>query len=131
MRKRTGGFHHIAIKVFDFDATVKFYTEGLGFTKGISWKDGDNRAILLDSGNGNFIEIFEGGTQEEKPEGSYTHLALVSDNCDFDLDEAVKAGATLTMAATDIDIQSELITKVRVAFCKGLNGEVIEFFQYR
>ena len=26
-----GGFHHIAMRVRDFDASLKFYTEGLGF----------------------------------------------------------------------------------------------------
>ena len=28
----TPGFHHVAIRAVDFDATVRFYTEGLGFT---------------------------------------------------------------------------------------------------
>ena len=28
-----GGFHHVAIRAHDFDASVKFYSEALGFTE--------------------------------------------------------------------------------------------------
>ena len=131
IRPERRGFHHIAMRVSDFDATVKFYTEGLGFAAGASWGVGDKRAIMLDSGNGNFIELFAGGTTESKPEGCYMHLALCSDDCDADIASAKRAGAEITMEPKNVDIPSTPPTKVRIAFCKGLNGEVIEFFQYR
>ena len=38
-----GGFHHVAIKVADFDGTVEFYTQALGFTVHARWGEGDNR----------------------------------------------------------------------------------------
>ncbi|MXX14727.1 MAG: VOC family protein, partial [Gemmatimonadetes bacterium] len=35
-----GGFHHVAIRAHDFEASVKFYTEAMGFQKKISWGEG-------------------------------------------------------------------------------------------
>jgi len=65
-----GGFHHVALKARDFDKSVKFYTEGLGFKQVLAWGEGDNRAVMLDTGEGNYMEIFAGGSSEPKPEGT-------------------------------------------------------------
>lgn len=125
-----GGFHHVAIKVFDFEGAVKFYTEALGFTEKISWGEGDKRAVMLDVGDGNYLEIFAGGTGDAKPDGSIIHFALRTDDCDKALERARKAGAQVTMESKSLDIQSKPhVTPVRIAFCKGPGGEVIEFFQ--
>jgi glyoxylase I family protein len=125
-----GGFHHVAIKVHDFEGAVKFYTEALGFTEKISWGEGDKRAVMLDVGDGNYLEIFAGGTREAKPDGSIIHFALRTDDCDKALELARKAGAQVTMEPKSLDIQSKPhVTPVRIAFCKGPGGEVIEFFQ--
>ncbi len=126
-----GGFHHLAMKTADFDKSVKFYTEGLGFEKSISWGEGDSRAVMLDTGDGNFFELFAGGTPDEKPEGALLHVAFRTDNCDMALNQAITAGARVTMEPTDVDIKSDPVTPVRIAFCKGPDGELIEFFQYR
>lgn len=124
------GFHHVAIRTHDFEAAVKFYTEALGFTEKISWGEGNSRAIMLDSGDGNYMEIFAGGKPEAKPEGSIIHFALRTDDCDKALERARKAGAQVTMEPKSLDIQSKPhATPVRIAFCKGPSGEVIEFFQ--
>jgi glyoxylase I family protein len=128
---RKGGIHHLAMNVFDFDKTVEFYVKGLGFKKGASWGEGDSRAIMLDSGNSTYLEIFAGGENTEKPEGSFIHIALTSYDCDKDIKKAKKAGANITMEPTDVDVPSDTPMKVRIAFCKGLNGEIIEFFQER
>ena len=124
------GFHHVAIRTHDFEASVKFYTEALGFTEKIAWGEGDSRAIMLDSGDGNYMEIFAGGAAAVKPEGSIIHFALRADDCDQALERARKAGAQVTMEPKSLDIQSKPhVTPVRIAFCKGPCGEVIEFFQ--
>ena len=124
------GFHHVAMRVPDLEATIQFY-EALGFTLSLSWGEGDKRAVMLDSGNGNFIELFSGGTEENKVEGTFIHLAFHSDDCDADIALARQAGAEVTIEPKDVDIPSDPVTKIRIAFCKGLNGELIEFFQYR
>ena len=79
-----GGFHHVAIRVQDFDASVKFYGETLGFREKITWGEGDKRAIMMDAGDGNYIEIFAGGTPGPKPEGAIIHFAIRTDDCDGD-----------------------------------------------
>lgn len=125
-----GGFHHVAIKVADFDATVRFYTEALGFTEKISWGEGDKRAVMLDTGDGNYLEIFAGGPKTPPPDGPILHFALRTRDCDAALNRARAAGAVVTMESKSIDMQSRPHrTPVRIAFCKGPGGEVIEFFQ--
>lgn len=126
-----GGFHHVAIRVGDFDKSIKFYTEGLGFIESRTWGEGDKRAAMLDTGDGNFLEVFAGGCTEEKPEGAYIHLAFRTDNCDNALAQAVTAGAVITAEPKDLAIPSNPPLPVRIAFCKGFDGEVIEFFQER
>ena len=125
-----GGFHHLAIRSRDFDASVKFYTEGLGFTEKIAWGEGDGRAVMLDTGDGNYVEVFAGGSNAPKPEGSVLHFALRTGNCDVAIERARAAGAEVTVEPKDVTIPSRPApTPVRIAFCKGPDGEVIEFFQ--
>jgi len=125
-----GGFHHVAIRARDFDATVRFYTEGLGLRERIAWGEGEKRAIMLDTGDGNYLEVFAGGQEGPRPEGAILHFALRTDDCDAAIARARAAGATVTMEPKDVDIPSAPSpTPVRIAFCKGPDGEVIEFFQ--
>lgn len=121
-----GGFHHVAIRVHDFDASVKFYTEVLGFTERVRWGDGDKRGILLDTGDGNYLEIFAGGTPGPKPEGAFLHLALRTDNVDAAVGVARAAGMEVTVEPKDVSLGP---VTARVAFFKGPDGEIIELFQ--
>jgi catechol 2,3-dioxygenase-like lactoylglutathione lyase family enzyme len=52
------GYHHVALRVADFDATLRFYIDGLGFRKAVEWGEGDRRACLMDTGDGNYLEVF-------------------------------------------------------------------------
>jgi glyoxylase I family protein len=124
-----GGFHHVAIKVRDFDATVKFYSEGLGFKARLSWGEGDNRAVLLDTGDGNYLEVFAGGSQELKPEGTMIHMAFRTNDVAKAVAAARAAGAEITDEPEDLVISDSPATPIRIAFCKGPDGEIIEFFQ--
>ena len=123
------GFHHAALKVADFEAVVGFYKKGLGLTEKISWGEGDKRAVLLDAGNGNYLEVFAGG-ERVPPQGGVLHLAFRTADCDSALAQAAAAGAEITMPPRDVTIQSQpQATPVRIAFCRGPAGEIIEFFQ--
>jgi glyoxylase I family protein len=136
-----GGFHHIAIRAYDFEATLKFYMEGLGFKRAYGWgEDGrakgekDSRAALLDTGDGNYIEVFAGrvGTPGETlPEGALLHFALRTTDTDAALERARAAGATVTMEPKSVvpAFAEEPAQTFRIAFVRGLNGEIIEFFQ--
>ena len=124
------GLHHVSITVVDFDATVKLYTQGFGFKKCVAWTMRDHeRAVMLDMGNGAFLEIFSGAPDIPQECGIFAHIALASDNCDADFRRAVEAGAAVEMEPRDVTLPTDPPTPIRIAFCKGLDGEVIEFFQ--
>jgi len=125
-----GGFHHVAMKAVDFDASVRFYTQALGFTEAVRWGDGDGRAVMLDSGDGACLEIFAGG-KAGGGEGPLLHFALRTTDVDAALGRARAAGAKVTMEPKDVTIPSQPPLPVRIAFCKGPDGEVIEFFHDR
>jgi glyoxylase I family protein len=125
-----GGFHHVAIRAHDFDASVRFYTQALGFVERIRWGEGSKRAVMLDVGDGNYIEIFAGVTPGPKPEGAILHFALRTSDCDAALARARAAGAEVTVEPKGINLPSVPgPTAIRIVFCKGPDGEVIEFFQ--
>src|SRR3954447_23135179 len=91
-----GGFHHVAIRARDWDASVRFYTQALGFVEKIRWGEGPKRAIMLDTGDGNYLEIFANGSAEPKPEGAIIHFAIRTDNVDAAVERARSAGAEVT-----------------------------------
>lgn len=123
-----GGFHHLAIRVADFEASIRFYV-ALGFKEKIRWGEGDQRGILLDSGDGNYMEIFAGGSSDPKPEGSFLHVAFRTNDIDAAIEVARAAGAEVTEEPKDLIICQDPRTPVRIAFFKGPDGELIELFQ--
>jgi catechol 2,3-dioxygenase-like lactoylglutathione lyase family enzyme len=126
------GFHHVAIRVVDFERTLKFYTEALGFRKAVEWGEGERRACMLDTGDGNYLEVFAGAKRapgEPAPEGAIIHFALRTDDCDAALERARAAGAQVTMEPKDLAVFGDPPIPIRIAFFKGPDGEVVELFQ--
>jgi glyoxylase I family protein len=125
-----GGFHHVSLKAGDFRKSLAFYIDGLGLTEKIRWGEGEKEAVMLDAGNGNYVEIFAGGSKTEKPAGAIIHFALRTASCDASLERARKAGGVVTVEPNDVVIEGrQFKAPVRIAFCKGPDGEEIEFFQ--
>lgn len=134
-----GGFHHIAIRATDFEATLKFYIEGMGFKRTYGWGadkraqgEKDSRAALLDTGDGNYLEVFAGGTRpagEAVPEGALLHYAIRTNDCDTAFQRACAAGASVISEPNTVPINGDTPQEFRIAFIRGLDGEVIEFFQ--
>ena len=123
------GFHHLSMKVRDLDASVRFYTKGLGFVKRFSWGEGSRRTVLLDTGDGNYFEISQGDPEEVPPEGIFRHIALRTDDCVAALEAARAAGAEVTVEPRDVTLSTEPPIPIRIAFFKGPDGELIELFQ--
>ena len=130
--KTAPGFHHVALRVRDFDATLRFYQDGFGFVRRFGWGEGDGRAAMLDTGDGNYLEVFAGSKRpagEDAPEGALLHIALRTPDVDAAYARALAAGARSQIAPKDVEIAGDYPVPVRLAFVIGLDCEVIEFFQ--
>ncbi len=127
------GYHHIAMRVRDFDRSVSFYTDALGFRVGRSWGAENQRAVMIETGGGSYLEIFEGADADREAAGEspLLHFALRVDDCDALLNAVRKAGAEITVEPKDVDIPSDPTYPVRIAFFKGPDGEIVELFQER
>jgi catechol 2,3-dioxygenase-like lactoylglutathione lyase family enzyme len=126
--------HHPGFKVANYRNAVRFYTEGLGFQKFVEWKIGEGEndmAVMMDVGDGSYIEMFGGGSKEGTAD-SITHYALETDDCDAAFKRALAFGATPVYEPRDSTIgDSGRTTTVRWAYVKAPEGEVIEFCQYK
>ncbi len=133
-----GGFHHLAIRCYDYDTTLKFYIDGLGCTRRYGWGADergsggkDSRACMLDTGDGNYLEVFAGGTKRgaDEPEPVMFHFALRTNDCVKALERARAAGAIVTVEPKKVEVAGDVPEIFHIAFCKGPDGEVIEFFE--
>jgi glyoxylase I family protein len=136
------GFHHVAIRAVDFDETVRFYTEGLGFRVHFTFANPPriDRAAFLDAGDGRFIELFGDGStvqsegrrrraNEERTEGAMLHFCLRVADADASYASALAAGAESRVEPVTRRLSEDPLVEVRIAFVTGPNGEVIEFMQ--
>ncbi len=132
-----GGFHHVAVRVRDFDLSVAFYTDTLGFKPGIAWGQAPKRAIMLDTGDGNYLELFERPDQppaSPDDEHAILHFAIRTTSVDAAIQRVRDAGMQVTMEPRDVDIANTIPTRptpvpVRIAFFRGPDGEMVEFFE--
>ncbi|HLL87850.1 MAG TPA: VOC family protein, partial [Tepidisphaeraceae bacterium] len=125
-----GGFHHVAIKVYDFEKAVAFY-KALGMTEKLAWGEGDGRGVLLDTGDGSYFEVFAGAPEAEPRDewgkgSALIHVALRTSDVDAATELAEQHGGRVTMQPKDIKIAH---VPVRISFVQAPTGEVVEFFQ--
>ena len=125
---RGGGIHHIAIEASDFDGSLRFYTEGLGFREVLMFPEEGQRVAMLDTGDGTYVELFSDGSGE-RPKGSILHFALRTSDCGAATERARAAGGTITQEPTDMVLEGDPPVPVRYSFCEGPDGEQIELLQ--
>ena len=126
------GFHHVALRARDFDKSLAFYTDGLGFPVAHQWGEGNSRVALLDIGDGNYVELCASSPgQSLAPDSDvpapwpYFHLAFRSTDIDADIAHVRALGCPITIEPRTVPINGKTI---RVGFFLGPDGEVIEFF---
>ncbi len=123
------GFHHVALNVRDLQEAIQFY-EALGAKCLRVWPVEEPTAAMVDIG-GSRIEFFCKGEGDPKADAMVPHFALVSEDVDGDVANALAHGATIKTEPKDICIPSEPPFPARIAFVYGPSGEEIEFFQER
>ncbi|MFE2144704.1 VOC family protein [Streptomyces sp. NPDC059456] len=145
------GLDHIALRAYDLDATVRFYTEALGFRFVYEWtapEAGVNRCVFLDAGDDRVIELFDalstppGGSarpldalvrpsdDERARSAALVHFAIRTADPSALFARAVAAGARPLMEPTLVEAKGATGTMpLEVGFAYGLNGEVIEFIK--
>ncbi|MBB6430399.1 VOC family protein [Algisphaera agarilytica] len=134
---RGGGIHHVALRTPDFDRSVAFYTQTLGASPKMQWlMDGDTRAVMLDIGDGNYVEVFERGEDDpaSPDEARLLHFCLRCDNLDEVVERVRQAGMTITVEPNDVPIENQAeagpaAVTLRLAFFKGPDGETVELMQ--
>jgi catechol 2,3-dioxygenase-like lactoylglutathione lyase family enzyme len=127
-----GGVHHVCIKTRDWDRTMAFYQKVLGCTEKLAWRAAPQRAAMLDTGGGNYIEVFEDLGYTPQPDGAILHVALRTSRLDAVAVRVREFGATITVEPKDVTIASTNgagPVPIRIFFCEGPSGEVLEFFQ--
>ena len=131
-----GGIHHIAIEAQDFEESLQFYTDGLGFVERLRFGEPGHTVALLDTGDGSFVELFSpkksgprahGGPMPEGP--AIFHFALRVGDCDAATERALEAGAELTQAPESVTLEGDPPTPCRYSFVRGPSGESIEFME--
>lgn len=121
------GFHHVALKAVDFDASKKFY-EALGMKFYTQWGEGDGRIAMFDLGDGGILELFAGGA--EGPNTNYIHFAMKVDDVDAAYETALKAGAKPKSLPKVVPLDSAPVKlTLNCGFVYGPSGEELEFFR--
>ena len=128
-----GGIHHVAIEAADFQESLRFYTEGLGFVERLRFPEPGHTVAFLDSGDGTCVELFspsEAGPEEAggaMPGGpALFHFALRVGDCDDATERARKAGAEVVEEPTDMTLEGDPPVDGRYSFVRGPSGESIE-----
>lgn len=148
---RPQGLDHVALRAVDFDRTVRFYTEALGFRRAYQWDRSTlelpggtfttgARGAYLDAGDGTLLEVLPGG-RPATPDGILFHYCVHVRDVDAAYRRALAAGATpyafhLRGPAGDTAtwggepvtgyFNGDRRSRSRAAFVRGLNGEVIQ-----
>jgi catechol 2,3-dioxygenase-like lactoylglutathione lyase family enzyme len=124
------GIHHIGMRSENLDRSLDFYAKGLGFpiVLEFTW-EGGGRAVLLDMGNRNFLEIGNDGAPE--PIGRLTHFALEVEDCQTSFEKAVAAGALPKGQphVSDVSQAKPAPWRIRSVYVIGPDGEEIELIE--
>lgn len=137
------GIAHIAIQARNYEETLSFYTQVLGFKVGHSWSlpsfSITEASMLISPDQRTCIELFDPGavipaegepaaSPEEVRHGALLHLAFYVDNVDAIYQLALTHGAKAYVEPDWISL-GEPPLKVRNALVHTPNGEVIEFIE--
>ena len=121
------GLAHIGIKVRDMAASLKFYTEVLGFEKTGEQMFGTSHLAFLNIGTC-ILELIQGAQYEERSAGQVDHIAVEVKGIET-LVEKLKAQG-VQFLSDEVNVAPGLLDGVKNIFFVGPDGERFEFFEY-
>lgn len=127
------GLHHVAIRANNFDETIRFYTELLGFKVQKTWTlpaFNLRQAAMLQSADGHTaIEVYDELDVVNGPNGgALLHFALRVDDAQAVFEKAVNFGAKVCVEPMKLRL-GHPVFEVNNALVYGPNGEIVEFLQ--
>ena len=123
------GLHHPGLTVSNYENSMRFYTEGLGFTVFVEFGEAPHKNALLNAGNGTYIEIMC-NPEAEPFRGSIGHFALCVPDCEKAFAHALSIGAKPIYQPQVSVMGANPGVPVKWAYVSGPDGEWIEFCQY-
>jgi lactoylglutathione lyase len=116
--------HHIALRTTDLERMADFYSQALGFTRGMRLDFGDGTYLVQMELDGAQVELFGGGKtkSEDKEAVGYIHLALTVDDVEAECERLKGLGC-------EFYIEPVTVQGLRVAFFRDPDGNSIELIQ--
>jgi len=122
-----GGIHHIAVQTFDPEASLRLYRDVLGMRIVKETVTPQRSITLLDIGDGSHVELV--ATPGAAPGGGIAagnnpllHIALRTTDLRAVIEQVRSAGYEIT-------VEPKEVRQATIAFFKGPNAELIEFYQ--
>lgn len=123
------GLHHIALQTQNWDASLRLYRDTLGMKEVARFGTPEAPIALFDMGDGTHMELFapKTDTATNAPANQpIIHMALATTDTRASLERVKEAGYEITVEPKDVTLDGMDVT---IAFFKGPNEEIIEFFQ--
>ncbi|KZE63580.1 glyoxalase [Paenibacillus jamilae] len=135
------GLAHVAIQARDYQATIAFYTEVLGFKRGHHWSLPSFRiqeaSMLISPDQRTCLEIFDNdavipaqgkkaASEQDIAHGALLHLAFYVDHVDEIYQKALAHGARTFVEPNQLTLGEPPLV-VTNTLVHSPNGEVIEF----
>jgi catechol 2,3-dioxygenase-like lactoylglutathione lyase family enzyme len=123
------GLHHLSLQTGDLHRSEIFYRDILGMKPVMDFLVGGRKFVMLDIGDGCFLELQaprEGVQAGSSPSGPLAHFALRVEDVVSAAEIIRKAGYAITVEPKDVMLNT---LPARVAFACGPDGESIELFQ--
>jgi len=115
---------HVCIAADDLDVTLKFYREGLGFTKAFDFlRGGKVIGHYIAVPGGTYIEVFQRADIDRNAPAPIQHLCFLVD----DIDRTSSVVRSLGYDVTDKIMGADRSWQ---AWTKDPGGVIIEFHQY-
>jgi len=121
------GLAHIGIKVKDIDASIRFYTDILGFELTHKQQSGTSVLAFLNIGTC-LIELIQSAVYEERTPGQVDHIAVEVKGIEA-LTASLRARG-VRFLSDDIALCPNLLDGVKNIFFVGPDGERFEFFEH-